>query len=658
MAIGLPAIMANLATPVGSAYTVRVFSDIGEAAIAAGAVIDRVTPVAFGVIFALTGSIGPIIGQNYGANLMGRVNRALTNSFILSIGYVLLAWAALALAAPLLVAAFDAKGDSADYVTFYCRYGVVAWLFLACLFVANTAFNNLGFPLLTMAFNWGRATLGTIPFVTFGARYGGVRGGLIGIALGSALFGVIAVATAYLATARLAKAMESAALPHLNRGSGAAGAHCNRGPARLSSRSRRLGRPEGYRPFMARDVVDGEVVESRDALAAWLEAGCKPSGPFRVGMEHEKIPFYRADRSPVPYEGERGIRALLEGMNARLGWERIEDGGHLIGLYDTAAAARSRSSPADSSNCRARLSTTAHDAAAELDRHLGHCRAVAGPLGIGFLSLGMSPKWTLAETPAMPKSRYEIMKRYMPRVGTRGLDMMFRTATVQANLDYRDEADMVAKLRVGLALQPAITALYANSPFTDGKPNGFLSVRSEIWRHTDAARTGMLAFAFEPGMGFERYVDYALDVPMYFLKRGSTYLDVAGANFRDLLAGRLAAAPGERATLADWANHLSTIFPEVRLKRYLEMRGADVGSPDRIAAQSALMIGLYYDKRRARTRRSELIKDWTAEDRQQLRDEAPRARPRGARSRGRELRTTWRSTCLQSRAGPRAARAG
>ena len=205
MAIGFPAIMANLATPVGSAYTLRVFSDLGEPAIAAAAIIDRVTPVAFGVIFALTGSIGPIIGQNYGARLMGRVSRALTNSFILSIGYVLCAWALLALAAPALVAAFDAKGESADYVTFYCQYGVVAWLFLACLFVANTAFNNLGFPVLTMAFNWGRATLGTVPFVTFGVRYGGVKGGLIEVALGCAVFGVIAVAVAYATTARLAK---------------------------------------------------------------------------------------------------------------------------------------------------------------------------------------------------------------------------------------------------------------------------------------------------------------------------------------------------------------------------------------------------------------------------------------------------------------------
>ena len=388
---------------------------------------------------------------------------------------------------------------------------------------------------------------------------------------------------------------------------------------------------------MARDVADGEVVESRDALAAWFEAGCKPAGPFRVGAEHEKIPFYRADLSPVPYEGERGIRALLEGMNARLGWERIEDGGHLIGLFDATGGAAISLEPGGQFELSGAPLDTAHDTAMELAAHLEHCRAVAHPEGIGFLSLGMSPKWTLAETPSMPKSRYDIMKRYMPRVGTRGLDMMFRTATVQTNLDFRDEADMVAKMRVGLALQPAITALFANSPFTDGKPNGRLSERSEIWRHTDPARSGMLPFVFEPGMGFERYVDYALDVPLYFLKRGSTYLDVAGASFRDLLAGRLAAAPGERATMADWANHLSTIFPEVRLKRYLDMRGADVGPPDRIVAQAALMIGLYYDEDALRSA-LDLIKDWSAEDRQAFRDEAPRL-GLAAKVRGRDLRS-------------------
>ena len=342
---------------------------------------------------------------------------------------------------------------------------------------------------------------------------------------------------------------------------------------------------------MARDVVDSEVVELRDALVAWLEAGCKPAGPFRIGTEHEKIPFYRADHSPVPYGGDKGIRALLEGMRARLGWDQIEDGGNLIGLYDPNGGGAISLEPGGQFELSGAPLDDAHLTVEELDRHLAAARAVAEPLGIGFLALGMSPKWSLAETPVMPKHRYAIMARYMPKVGTRGLDMMFRTATVQVNLDFASEQDMVAKMRVGLALQPAIAALFANSPFTDGKLNGLLSARSEIWRHTDAARTGMLPFVFEPGMGFERYVDYALDVPLYFVKRGDHYQDVAGASFRDLLAGRLKQAPGERATIADWANHLSSIFPEVRLKRFLEMRGADIGPPERIVALAALMAG-------------------------------------------------------------------
>ena len=388
---------------------------------------------------------------------------------------------------------------------------------------------------------------------------------------------------------------------------------------------------------MARDVVDSEVVESRDALVAWLEAGCKPAGPFRVGTEHEKIPFYRADHSPVPYGGERGIRALLEGMRAHLGWDGIEDRDNLIGLYDAKGGGAISLEPGGQFELSGAPLDDAHLTAAELDRHLAACRAVAEPLGIGFLTLGMSPKWPLAETPSMPKSRYAIMARYMPKVGTRGLDMMFRTATVQANLDFMSERDMVAKMRVGLALQPAITALFANSPFTDGKLNGLLSARSEIWRHTDPARTGMLPFAFEPGMGFEAYVDYALDAPLYFVKRGDHYQDVAGASFRDLLAGRLAQAPGERATIADWANHLSSIFPEVRLKRYLEMRGADVGTPERIVALSALMAGLYYDPDALRGAQA-LIEGWSAEDRQKLRDDAPLL-GLGAEIRGRDLRS-------------------
>jgi glutamate--cysteine ligase len=400
---------------------------------------------------------------------------------------------------------------------------------------------------------------------------------------------------------------------------------------------------------MARDVTDAEPVHGRGDLVAWLEDGCKAPRDFKVGSEHEKIPFYVADLSPVPYAGERGIVALLEGVRARLGWDAIEDAGHLIGLFDSAGGGAISLEPGGQFELSGATHADIHALEAELAAHLEAAHAAAAPLGIGFLALGMSPRWTLAQTPRMPKSRYRIMTDYMPKVGTRGLDMMYRTATTQANLDYASEADMVAKLRVGIALQPVMTALFANSPFTDGEPNGFLSARSEIWRHTDAARAGMLPFAFAPGMGFERYVDYALDVPMYFVKRGDVYHDVSGASFRDLLAGRLAQLPGERATISDWANHLSTIFPEVRLKRYLEMRGADVGSADRIVAQSALMVGLYYDSA-ALDGALDLIRGWSAEARQTLRDEAPRLGLQ-ARIAGRSARELARDMLALARGG-------
>src|SRR5262249_52292350 len=255
--------------------------------------------------------------------------------------------------------------------------------------------------------------------------------------------------------------------------------------------------------------------------------------------------------------------------------------------------------------------------------HLAQVKEIARPLGIGFLGLGMTPNWKRSEIPMMPKGRYRIMTAYMPKVGKHGLDMMYRTCTVQTNLDYSSEADMVKKLRVGLALQPVATALFANSPFTEGKPNGLLSFRSEIWRDTDADRSGMLPWAFEPGMGFERYVDYAIDVPMYFVKRGDRYIDVAGQSFRDLMQGRLAALPGERATISDWANHVSTIFPEVRLKRYLEMRGADGGPWQRLPALPAFWAGVLYDDG-SLDAAWELVRGWSAAERQQLRDDVPK----------------------------------
>ena len=266
---------------------------------------------------------------------------------------------------------------------------------------------------------------------------------------------------------------------------------------------------------------------------------------------------------------------------------------------------------------------TVHQTQAELMAHLAQVREVASPLGIGFLGLGMTPSWSRAEIPVMPKGRYKIMTDYMPKVGKYGLDMMYRTCTVQTNLDFSSEADMVKKLRVSVALQPVATALFANSPFTEGEPNGFLSFRSEIWRETDSARSGMIPWAFEDGMGFERWVDYALDVPMYFVKRGETYIDVAGSSFRDFFEGRHPAFPGERPTLSDWANHLSTIFPEVRLKRYLEMRGADGVPWDRLPALPAFWVGLLYDEL-SLDAAWDLVRHWNATERQALRDDVPR----------------------------------
>jgi glutamate--cysteine ligase len=374
---------------------------------------------------------------------------------------------------------------------------------------------------------------------------------------------------------------------------------------------------------MARDQIDMTPIETRDELVAWIAAGEKPKAEFRVGTEHEKFPFYVADRSPVPYDGRKGIRALLEGMQMLLGWEPILEGKTIIGLADVTGGGAISLEPGGQFELSGAPLETIHRTCSELNSHLAQLRQIAEPLGIGFLGIGMSPLWTRDETPVMPKGRYKIMSNYMPKVGSLGLDMMFRTCTVQANLDFSTEADMVKKLRVSLALQPIATALFANSPFTEGKPNGYLSFRSHVWEDTDAARSGMLPFAFESGMGYERYVDYALDVPMYFIKRGSDYIDVAGSSFRDLLEGKHPARPGERATISDWANHLSTIFPEVRLKRYLEMRGADAGPWKNLCALPAFWVGLLYDDQ-SLDAAWEIVKNWSAAERGQLRADIPK----------------------------------
>ena len=390
-------------------------------------------------------------------------------------------------------------------------------------------------------------------------------------------------------------------------------------------------------------------IESRDELVAWFAAGEKPRERFRVGTEHEKFAFTLARNEPVPYEGDRSIRALLEGMQSLLGWEALMEGPNIIGLSDVTGGGAISLEPGGQFELSGAPVATVHRTCSELMAHLAQLREVAEPLGIGFLGIGMTPNWSRSEMPTMPKGRYRIMTAYMPKVGRLGLDMMYRTCTVQANLDFSSEADMVKKLRVSLALQPVATALFANSPFTEGKPNGFLSFRSEIWRDTDPDRSGMLPWAFEPGMGYERWADYALGVPMYFVKRGDRYIDVAGRSFRELLAGKLPELPGERATVSDWANHLSTIFPEVRLKRYLEMRGSDGGPWGRLPSLSAYWVGLLYDDA-CLDAAWDIVRGWTAEERQKLRDEVPRLGFRAA-IRGRDLLSIARETLSLARAG-------
>jgi glutamate--cysteine ligase len=376
---------------------------------------------------------------------------------------------------------------------------------------------------------------------------------------------------------------------------------------------------------MARDTADDTPIERREQLATWLASGCKPKDSWRIGTEHEKFGFYKDGHSPVPYEGRRGIRALLEGMEGLLGWEPIYDGDKIIGLADPTGGGAISLEPGGQFELSGAPLKSIHQTCRETHAHLAQVREVADPLGIGFLGLGMSPKWTIRQTPVMPKSRYKIMSDYMPKVGTRGLDMMYRTCTVQVNLDFESEADMVDKMRVGLALQPVATALFANSPFTEGKPNGFLSYRSEIWRDTDNQRAGMLPFAFEDSFGFQAYVDWALDMPMYFVVRDGRYHDMTAFTFRHFLDGKHPDdLPEPEPTMGDWKNHLSTLFPEVRLKTYLEMRGADGGPWRRLCALPAFWTGLLYDDVALDAAKT-LVRDWTAEERQALRDEVPRS---------------------------------
>jgi glutamate--cysteine ligase len=361
-------------------------------------------------------------------------------------------------------------------------------------------------------------------------------------------------------------------------------------------------------------------ITRRDQLAGALASGEKPREAWRIGTEHEKFGFRTDDLRPPPFDGERGIEALLKGL-VRFGWEAVEEGGRTIALYKDGASVTLE--PAGQLELSGAPLEHIHQTCREVGSHLREVRAVADEIGLGFLGMGFQPKWRREDMPWMPKGRYRIMRDYMPKVGNLGLDMMTRTCTVQVNLDYADEADMVRKFRVALALQPVATALFADSPFTEGRPNGFLSYRSHIWTDTDPDRTGMLDFVFEDGFGYERYVEYLLDVPMYFVYRDGRYIDAAGKSFRDFLDGRLDVLPGELPTLRDWNDHMTTAFPEVRLKKYLEMRGADGGPWNRLCALPAFWVGLLYDDA-ALDAAWDLVKDFSREERHALRDGVPR----------------------------------
>ncbi|APX23979.1 MAG: glutamate--cysteine ligase [Rhodobacteraceae bacterium] len=374
----------------------------------------------------------------------------------------------------------------------------------------------------------------------------------------------------------------------------------------------------------------GGPIESQAQLAEYLEAGCKAKDDWRIGTEHEKFGYLTDTHEPLPYDGPRSIRAVLEGLRDRYGWAPVSEGGHIIGLEKDGANVSLE--PGGALELSGAPLETIHQTCDEVNEHLREVKDIADEIGVGFIGLGAAPEWMHDEMPLMPKGRYKLMDAYMGRVGTTGTTMMRRTCTVQVNLDFGSEADMVKKMRVALALQPVATALFANSPFFEGQPNGMKSYRSYVWRHLDSDRTGMLPFVFEDGFGFERYVDYALDVPMYFVYRDGTYVDALGQSFRDFLKGELPALPGEVPTLSDWADHLTTIFPEARLKKFIEMRGADGGPWRRLCALPAFWVGLTYDQG-ALDAAWDLVKDWDAPTREALRvaaaDQALDARVEG-----------------------------
>ena len=399
----------------------------------------------------------------------------------------------------------------------------------------------------------------------------------------------------------------------------------------------------------------GGLIEHESQLAEYMESGSKTADLWRIGTEHEKFGWLTDTRLPLPYAGDRSISALFAGLEDRFGWTPVREGDNIIGM--TRDGANISLEPGGQFELSGAAVETVHQTDAETRLHLDEVAEIAGPLGIRFMGIGAAPDWTHAQMPVMPKGRYRLMTDYMGRVGTHGTQMMYRTCTVQVNLDYASEADMVKKLRVALALQPVATALFASSPFFDGKLNGHKSWRSRIWRGLDDSRTGMLPFVFEDGMGFQRYVDWVLDVPMYFVYRDGRYINALGQSFRDFLKGQLPALPGEKPTLSDWADHMTTVFPEARVKKYIEMRGADCGDVAHLAALPAFWVGLMYDQG-ALDAAWDLVKGFDAETREGLRVAASVSALQGEAG-GVKLLDLSRQAVALSQAGLRArARAG
>ena len=360
----------------------------------------------------------------------------------------------------------------------------------------------------------------------------------------------------------------------------------------------------------------GGPIERFEQLAEYMESGNKPKAAWRIGTEHEKFGWLTDSRAPLPYAGERSISAIFAALQARYGWTPLTEGENVIGL--TRNGANVSLEPGGQFELSGAALSSMGEVAAELQTHLDEVKSICDPMGVRFMGIGAAPVWDGATMPVMPKGRYKLMTDYMGRVGTHGTQMMYRTCTVQVNLDYSSEADMVKKLRVSLALQPVATALFASSPFFDGKENAHKSWRSRIWRGLDDSRTGMLPFAFDQGMGFQAYVDWVLDAPMYFVYRNGKYINALGQSFRDFLAGKLPTLPGEKPTLSDWADHMTTVFPEARVKKFIEMRGADCGDQAHINALPAFWVGLMYDQT-AMDAAWDMVKGIDAETRQDLR---------------------------------------